>query len=213
MRLHVVRHVHRSGRVHVDGDFPVQIQPGELVPLRLRNRQAVSDEDHGRFDRAIQLAACAQYRVLTRRQRLFNTASQQRQLRLLRDQDTRLEFHRLPVPGNAPGPQPDLLELPFDVGGGLLERGAADIAPFERVVGQELDVAPPPFAFGGGGLEDKGGHGYQQVSQLHACALDGCSGFRWTFPVHHRTDASGYSRATARTSSPSPARPAPRAPP
>ena len=153
------------------------------------------------------------YRVLTQRQRLFNTASQHRQLRLLRHQDARLEFHRLPVPRNAPRLQPDVLELPLDVGGGLLERGAADIAPFERVVGQELDVTPPPFTFGGGGLEDKGGHGYQQVSQLHACALDGCSEFRSTFPIHHRTDASGYSRATARTSSPSPARPAPHAPP
>ena len=67
----------------------------------------------------------------------------------------------------------DVLELPFDVGGGLLERRAADIPPLERIVGQELDVTPPPFAFGGRGLEDKGGHSYQQVSQIHACALDG----------------------------------------
>ena len=45
--------------------------------------------------------------------------------------------------------QADRLELPLDVLDRLVEARRADVAAFELVVGQKLDVRPPLVPFGG----------------------------------------------------------------
>jgi hypothetical protein len=109
----------------------------------------------------------AQRRILPHRQRLFLPVSNEHECRLLRNQNARLEFHRLAVTREAPRFQADVLELRFHVGGGLLESWRAHIAPFERVGSQEFDVAPPSFAFGRWILDDEREKSDEQVSMRH----------------------------------------------
>src|SRR5262249_10828684 len=135
--------------------------------LRLRNGQPVPDEHHRHVDRAVQLAARAQRRVLANHQRFLLPVSNQRELRLLQNQGARLEFHRLSITGEPAGLQPDVLELSLDVGGGLLEPWRSDVAPFERVVGEEGDVTPPSLAFGGRVLDEEDDQRGEQIWALH----------------------------------------------
>ena len=61
----------------------------------------------------------------------------------------RFEADRLEVARGPGGLESELLELRLDVPDGFQESGRAGVAAFELVVGEELDVAPPEFAFGG----------------------------------------------------------------
>src|SRR4029079_14559630 len=167
VRPHVVGHVGRRRRRDVDGNLAAQVQAGEVVPVRLRNRHAVADEHHRRLDRAVELPARGQRRLLPQRDRLFFTVAHERQLRLLRRERARLQLHRLAISGPAARLQPDLLELRLDVGRSLLVTGRADVSSLEPVVGEELDVAPPALALGGRVLQKHGENGDQQVSSLH----------------------------------------------
>jgi hypothetical protein len=112
VRSYIVRHVGGRRGVHVDGDVSAQIQSGQFVPFRLGNRLPIADEDHRRFDGAVQPAARAQRCVLTNRQWLFLPVSNEREPRLLRNQSARLEFHRLPIAGDAPVLQPIAVNCP-----------------------------------------------------------------------------------------------------
>ena len=88
---------------------------------------------------------------------------------MLRDDHARFERDRLPVAGHATGLQANGLELRFDVRRGLLESRRPDLASFERVGGEILDVAPPALALGGRVLENEGDNSDQEVSKSHHC--------------------------------------------
>src|SRR5262249_54388901 len=107
--------------------------------------------------------------ILAHCQRLFLPASNELECRLLTNELTRLEFHRLPVAGLTPGFQPDVLELSFDIRRGLLESRRADIASVERVVGEECDVAPPAFALGRRVLNEQSDQSYEQIWKPRHC--------------------------------------------
>src|SRR5262249_47715401 len=68
--------------------------------------------------------------------------------RLGLDDLPRHEPDRLQVSRRAGRFEPGLLEAIGDVRGGLLVTFAAGVAPFERVVREELDVRPPALRFG-----------------------------------------------------------------
>ena len=127
----------------------MKIDAGEVIPFGFGDGHAIADEDHRRLERAVQLAAGAQRRLLPEDERLFATVPHEGELRLIRDQPARLEHDRLPVAIDAGRLQPDLLELPGDVGGGLLEAFAPHVPALQRIVGEVFDVRPPARAVGG----------------------------------------------------------------
>jgi hypothetical protein len=100
-------------------------------------------------------------------QRLVLTVAHQRQTGLVRHEQPGLERHRLTVAERSRRLQPDLLELPRDIDNGLLEAVGTDIAAFELVIGQVLDVGPPALAFSGHIGEEGDGGCEQQISELH----------------------------------------------
>jgi hypothetical protein len=79
----------------------------------------------------------------------------------------RFEFHRLPKSGRATRLQAYLLELRLDIPGGFFEACRAYTAPLERVIGQELDVTPPAFAFRSRVLESESEKSKDEQSQVH----------------------------------------------
>jgi hypothetical protein len=104
---------------------------------------------------------------------LFLAVAHERELGLFRNENAGLELYRLTIAGNPAGPEPDLLELLFDVGRGLLETGRPDVAPLQRVGGEILDMAPPASTFGRRILQrQRGGEGEGERTGHHCWSTD-----------------------------------------
>ena len=162
---HVAGRFDRAGGIHVDGDFALQVEAGEFVEARLRDRHAIPDEHHRRFDeramspRLERMASCA-----VTGSGLPSRTKFQGGLGDLAG----LKTDRLEVAGRPGRLKSELFELCLDVADSGEKAGRSGVAAFELVVGEELDMVPPELALGGiiGG-EDRGGGEKDNGAALH----------------------------------------------
>jgi len=149
VRLHRRRRFGGARTVHIDGNLALQVEPGELIPMGLGNHQPVAHEHHGSFELGRKFGARTQRGVGAEGERLLFAVADQREAGLFLHQQARVELDGLPIAGGARGLEAELPELAGYVIHRLEKFRGADIAALQFVVGEELDVRPPEFPFGG----------------------------------------------------------------
>src|SRR5262249_49206979 len=124
-----------------------QIEPGELIVLRLGNAQCVPKEGDGRLESGREIGARVDGGVgALECDRL--AATNDREAGLIVDDLARFELDVLQVSVRASGLQAVSLHLAGDILDGLTIAVAADVAALQLIVGKKLDVRPPEVALG-----------------------------------------------------------------